>query len=193
MIKPQKNTLLYATLTIVLAALLIQGAAFAGAITFGREKLKGTSKTQGDFNLGYDNDPSSHEAWQLTYWALSKVQDNLRSFPQAEKTPQENTKRVVNPPKDPRVTHLEKARDFLNTALTDFPFDCDQGAQRSGDAQALIAQAIVKINEAMTAIAKVYGGNNVAPMPTIKNLLVQANQELKLANAKTDTKPNTGK
>ena len=48
---PRKNTLLGATLTIALAALLIQGAAFAGGLTFGREKLKGTSKTQGDFNL----------------------------------------------------------------------------------------------------------------------------------------------
>jgi hypothetical protein len=48
---PRKNTLLCATLTIALVALLIQGAAFAGQLTFGREKLKGTSKTQGDFNL----------------------------------------------------------------------------------------------------------------------------------------------
>jgi Immunoglobulin domain len=48
---PRKNTLLCAILTIFLATLLIQGAAFAGALTFGREKLKGTSKTQGDFNL----------------------------------------------------------------------------------------------------------------------------------------------
>ena len=51
MTKPRKNTLLCATLTVVLAALLIQGAAFAGQLTFGREKLKGTSKTTGDFNL----------------------------------------------------------------------------------------------------------------------------------------------
>ncbi len=48
---PRKNTLLCATLTIVIAALLIQGTAFADGLTFGREKLKGTSKTQGDFNL----------------------------------------------------------------------------------------------------------------------------------------------
>lgn len=48
---PRKNTLLCATLTIVLAALLTQGTAFADGLTFGREKLKGTSKTQGDFNL----------------------------------------------------------------------------------------------------------------------------------------------
>ena len=47
MTKRQKNTLFCATLTIVLAALLIQGAAFADGLTFGREKLKGTSKTQG--------------------------------------------------------------------------------------------------------------------------------------------------
>jgi hypothetical protein len=49
--KPRKNTLVCATLTVVLAVLLLQGTAFADALTFGRERLKGTSKTQGDFNL----------------------------------------------------------------------------------------------------------------------------------------------
>jgi hypothetical protein len=59
---PRKNTLLCATLTIVLAALLIQGAAFAGGLTFGREKLKGTSKTQGDFS-----DPSQPPAGSIPH------------------------------------------------------------------------------------------------------------------------------
>ncbi len=45
------DTLFCGILTIVLAALLIHGAAFAGGLTYGREKLKGTSKTTGDFNL----------------------------------------------------------------------------------------------------------------------------------------------
>ena len=45
------DTLLCGLLTIVLAALLIHGAAFAGGLTFGREKLKATSKTTGDFDL----------------------------------------------------------------------------------------------------------------------------------------------
>ena len=47
---PRKNTLLGVTLTIVIATLLIQGTAYA-PLTYGREKLKSTSKQQGDFNL----------------------------------------------------------------------------------------------------------------------------------------------
>ena len=47
---PRKNTLLCVTLTIVIATLLIQGTAYA-PLTYGREKLKSTSKQQGDFNL----------------------------------------------------------------------------------------------------------------------------------------------
>jgi hypothetical protein len=48
---PRKNTLLCATLTIVLATLLTHRSAFADGLTFGREKLRNSSKTTGDFNL----------------------------------------------------------------------------------------------------------------------------------------------
>jgi hypothetical protein len=51
MIKPWKKTMLYSFLAIVFLTLLAQGAASAGGLTYGREKLKGTSKTTGDFNL----------------------------------------------------------------------------------------------------------------------------------------------
>lgn len=49
--KSRKNPLVRATPTLVLAALLFQGAAFADGLTSGREKLQGTTQTQGDFNL----------------------------------------------------------------------------------------------------------------------------------------------
>jgi hypothetical protein len=45
------SPLLCSALATVFLALLIQGAAFAGGLTYGREKLKGTSKTTGDFDL----------------------------------------------------------------------------------------------------------------------------------------------
>jgi large repetitive protein len=51
MIIRRKNTLLCAMLTISLAALLIQGAAFADGLTFGRETLQNKPKHTGDFNL----------------------------------------------------------------------------------------------------------------------------------------------
>jgi Immunoglobulin I-set domain/Immunoglobulin domain len=50
MTKSSKHPLRFSALILVLLALLFQGTAFA-ALTFGRDKLKGTSKTQGDFNL----------------------------------------------------------------------------------------------------------------------------------------------
>lgn len=49
--KPRKSPLVRAALAVVLAAWLLQGAAFADGLTSGREKLEGTSQTQGDFSL----------------------------------------------------------------------------------------------------------------------------------------------
>jgi hypothetical protein len=47
--KPWTKSLLGVVLTAILLALLMQTSAFAAALTFGREKLKGTTSSQGDF------------------------------------------------------------------------------------------------------------------------------------------------
>jgi hypothetical protein len=51
MTESSRHILLVSALTIGFLTLLSQGTSFADGLTFGREKLKGTSKTQGDFNL----------------------------------------------------------------------------------------------------------------------------------------------
>jgi hypothetical protein len=70
MTKPWKKTLLCFAFTVIFVALLMQRAAFAGALTFGREKLKGTTTSQGDYSVTH---PNLADAQTLTAQAYDKV------------------------------------------------------------------------------------------------------------------------
>ena len=71
MTKPQKNLLLCATLTIVLAVLLIRGAAFAGQLDFSRPK--GSTSSAG----ANATPPQIGSAQLLVNQALGKVNSAL--------------------------------------------------------------------------------------------------------------------
>ena len=58
---PRKDLLLCFALTALLLTLLMPGTSLAGALTFGREKLKGTSTTQGDFSTPRPNIASARD------------------------------------------------------------------------------------------------------------------------------------
>lgn len=74
MTKSWKNTLLCFALIGIFLAPVIQTTTFAdAAMTFGREKLKGTSQTAGDYNLDQRGRPNIVEAQDLTAQAYDKV------------------------------------------------------------------------------------------------------------------------
>jgi len=70
MTKPWKDLLLCAALIVVLLTLLLPRASFAGALTYGRDKLKGTTTTQGDFTTPR---PNLADAQDLAVQAHDKV------------------------------------------------------------------------------------------------------------------------
>lgn len=70
MTKSWKTTLLCLALIVILVALLMHTTAFAAALTFGREKLKGTTTSQGDFAT---QQQYIAEAQNLTFQAYDKV------------------------------------------------------------------------------------------------------------------------
>jgi hypothetical protein len=70
MTKPWKKTLFCLALTVILVALLMQRAVFAGALTYGREKLKGSTTSEGDFST---QRPNITDAQNLTAQAYDKV------------------------------------------------------------------------------------------------------------------------
>jgi hypothetical protein len=56
----------------LLVAMLLTSTVMAGGLTFGREKLKGTSKTTGDFNL-QQRHPNLDQAQKLVQQACARV------------------------------------------------------------------------------------------------------------------------
>jgi hypothetical protein len=70
MIKSWKNPLLCIALTVILVALLMHTTAFAGALPFGREKLKGQTTAEG--NLATQQQYIA-DAQNLTFQAYDKV------------------------------------------------------------------------------------------------------------------------
>jgi hypothetical protein len=71
MIKPWKNPLLCLGLTVILVALLMHTTAFAGALTFGREKLKGTTKSQDDLARQQEIAEAQNLTSQAYGWVVS--------------------------------------------------------------------------------------------------------------------------
>ncbi len=69
MTKPWRKTLFCLALTVIFVALLMQRAA-AGGLTYDREKLKGTTTSQGDFSTPR---PNITDAQNLTAQAYDKV------------------------------------------------------------------------------------------------------------------------
>ena len=70
MTRIQKDLLLCSVLTAILLALFMQGTSLAAGLNYGREKLKGTTSSQGDYSTPR---PNIADAQNLTTQAHDKV------------------------------------------------------------------------------------------------------------------------